>query len=80
MIPKARYNKFKIYENINELRKNIEKWLKDNFRNRKIKNKETKFIIEFNSKSFKKLVSGKPGKIKLYSLTAIKNIIIYADL
>lgn len=74
-IAKANYKIFKDYKDIKSLRKIVEKWLKATFTGKKIKNRQTKFIIEFNSKSFKKLVSGKVGKIKLYSLSALKDII-----
>ncbi len=74
-IPKANYTVFGNYKNLKELRKVTENWLKENFKDKKIVNKETRFIIEFNNKSFKKLVSGNIGKIKLYSLSAIEKII-----
>jgi len=73
--PKAKPEIIGEYSNISDLRKKIENWLKSEFYNTIIINKQTKFEIGFNSKSFNKLVSGNPGFIKLISLTAIKDII-----
>ena len=75
MIPKAKPNLIGSYKDIKELRKKITNWLKLNYSNTGILNDNTDFFIEFNSTSFRKLVSGRIGKTKLLALTAIKDII-----
>ena len=68
------------FENIKDLRKKVGEWLKSTFYKTIIINKQTKFEIGFNTKSFKKLVSGNVGYIKLISLTALKQIIELGEL
>jgi len=73
--PKAQPKLIGTYNNVHDLRKKIEKWLKTTFKSTVIINKQTKFEIGFTTKSFKKLVSGKPGIIKLIALTALKQMV-----
>ena len=79
-IPQANTDIIKDCQNIKEMRIAIESWLKFSFRDVTIVNRQTKFEIGFNSKSFKKLVSGSPGQLKLIALTAIHDMIKIGEL
>jgi len=63
------------FNDIKDLRNKIYVWLYTTFSDKTIVNQDTKFEIGFNSKSFDKLVSGKPGTTKLLCLTALEEII-----
>jgi len=79
MIAEAKETLFS-YSDLKDLRTLLTDWLKSVFTGVAIINQPTGFVIEFNSTSFRKLVSGHAGEVKLLALTALKEMIIYGDL
>lgn len=74
-IPIINKTLFGEYRDIKDLRYRVYNFLLKNFSSSGIVNHHTSFVIRFNSTSFRKLVSGNPGEIKLLSISVIKEII-----
>lgn len=66
---------FGFYKDNKHLRNLVLKFLKNNFDNMSVKNRQTGWRIEFNKLSFKKLVSGALAEYKFLSYSKIDEII-----
>jgi hypothetical protein len=67
-------NKIPIFSNLSDLRKRVKQLLVSGL-HKEIKNIHTRFYIQFNGTSFKKLVSGNVSKEKLIALTHLWDIV-----
>jgi hypothetical protein len=74
-IPKINRKLFGEYLDIKDLRSRVYNFLIKNYSSSGVVNHHTSFLVGFNSTSFRKLVSGNPGELKLLSISAIKEII-----
>lgn len=78
-IPVAKPEVLGKYKSISDLRTKTKDWLVKTFTNKKILNYDTFYVIEFNGRTFRRLMSESPGDVKCKSYTALSDIIQSAE-